>query len=345
MRSRQLLVMAAAVGWAAMAAPPAEAQTQTIRLTTLAPRGSSYHRALQSLGETWQQISNGRVRLIIYPGGIQGGEPAMVERMAINQSQAAMLTADGLKAIEPAVAGLQLMPMMFRNFDEVDYIGEQLHPKLEQLMLDRGYVVLGWADAGWVRFFSRNPVVHPDDLRHQKLFTTAGSPETEQVYSAAGFNSVPLEPTDILTGLQTGLIDAVPIIPFYALATRLYGPAPYMLELNWAPLVGALVVKRQTWEAIPEAFRARMLDAAHQAADEIKTAGRREADAAVETMRTQWNLRVTPVPPGGEIEAEWRRAAEAAYPRIRGSMVPADIFDEVQRLLTEYRASHPGSRE
>ena len=131
MRSRHLWVMTAAVGWSVAMAPPAQAQTQTIRLTTLAPRGSSYHRALQR------------------------GEPAMVERMAINQSQAAMLTADGLKAIEPAVAGLQLMPMMFRNFEEVDYIGEQLHPKLEQLMLDRGYVVLGWADAGWVRFFSR----------------------------------------------------------------------------------------------------------------------------------------------------------------------------------------------
>ena len=96
MRSRHLWVMTAAVGWSVAMAPPAQAQTQTIRLTTLAPRGSSYHRALQSLGETWQQISNGSVRLIIYPGGIQGGEPAMVERMAINQSQAAMLTADGL---------------------------------------------------------------------------------------------------------------------------------------------------------------------------------------------------------------------------------------------------------
>jgi TRAP-type C4-dicarboxylate transport system substrate-binding protein len=268
----------------------------------------------------------------------------MVERMAINQSQAAMLTADGLKAVEPAVTGLQMMPMMFRDFEEVDYVSEQLRAMLEQRMLVRGFVVLGWADAGWVRFFSRQPVVYPDDLKHQKLFTTAGSPETEEVYSSAGFNSVPLETTDILTGLQTGLIDAVPTIPFFALATRLYGPAPYMLDLNWAPLVGALVVTRAAWEAIPEAYRPAMLEAAQETATEIKVAGRREGDEAVETMRTRWNLQVTPVEPGGAVEAAWRRAAEAAYPRIRGRIVPAEIFDEVQRLLREYRQAK-GNRE
>jgi len=295
------------------------------------------------MGEAWREASNGRVRLIIYAGGIQGGETAMVERMAINQSQAAMLTADGLKTIEPATAGLQMMPMMFRNLREVDYVGEQLHPMLEERMLDRGYVVLGWADTGWVRFFSRDPVIHPDDLKRQKLFTTTGSPETEEVYNWAGMNAVPLEPTDILTGLQTGLIDAAALPPFFALATRVFSLAPHMLELNWAPLVGALVIKRETWDAIPEANKSEMLEAARTAAVEIHAAGRREGDDAVETMRNRWNLQVTPVEPGGEVDTEWRRTAETAYPRIRGHIVPADVFDEVQRLLREYREANEGS--
>ncbi len=310
---------------------------QRIRLTTLAPRGSSFHRSLQKMGEAWRDASGGSIELIIYPGGIQGGETAMVQRMLINQSQAALLTAAGLEEIEPAVTGLQYMPMMFRSLEELDYVAERLQPGLEERLLAKGFVVLFWGDTGWVRFFSKDPVVHVEDLEKMKLWTTAGHLPTEEIYNESGMNPVPLETSDILTGLQTGLIDAVPLPPFVALASQIYRPAPHMLELNWAPLVGALVVKKDVWDRIPAPVRAQLLAAAHQAGAEMREAGRREGDEAVETMKTRWNLQVHPVEPGGELEAEWRARAEAVYPKIRGGIVPAEIFDEVQRLLREYR--------
>ena len=317
---------------------------QRIRLTTLAPRGHSFHRSLQRMGEAWRDASGGSVELIIYPGGIQGGETAMVQRMLINQAHAALLTAAGLEEIEPAVTGLQYMPMMFRSLEELDYVAERLQPALEERLLAKGFVVLFWGDTGWVRFFSKDPVVHVEDLEGMKLWTTAGHLPTEAIYNESGMNPVPLETSDILTGLQTGLIDAVPMPPFFALASQVYRPAPHMLELNWAPLVGALVVKRDVWDGIPATVRDRMLAAARQAGAEIHEAGRRESDEAVETMKTKWNLQVHPVEPGGELEAEWRTRAEAAYPKIRGGIVPAEIFDEVQRLLQEYREASGRSR-
>ena len=104
------------------------AQTHRIKLTTIAPRDSSYHKALQRMGQEWRRASGGTVEVIIYPGGIQGGEAAMVDRMRINQVQAALLTGTGLTEIEDAVAGLQNMPMVFRSLDELDYVSEQLRP-------------------------------------------------------------------------------------------------------------------------------------------------------------------------------------------------------------------------
>ncbi len=261
----------------------------------------------------------------------------MVQRMLINQSQAALLTAAGLEEIEPAVTGLQYMPMMFRSLEELDYVAERLQPGLEERLLAKGFVVLFWGDTGWVRFFSKDPVVHVEDLEKMKLWTTAGHLPAEEIYNESGMNPVPLETSDILTGLQTGLIDAVPLPPFVALASQIYRPAPHMLELNWAPLVGALVVKKDVWDRIPAPVRAQLLAAAHQAGAELREAGRRESDEAVETMKTKWNLQVHPVEPGGELETEWRTRAEAAYPKIRGGIVPAEVFDEVQRLLQEYR--------
>ncbi len=310
---------------------------QRIRLTTLAPRGSSFHRSLQKMGEAWRDISGGSIELIIYPGGIQGGEKAMVQRMLINQAHAALLTAAGLEEIEPSVTGLQYIPMIFRSLEELDYVAERLQPALEERLLARGFVVLFWGDTGWVRFFSKNPVVHVEDLEKMKLWTTAGNLQTEEIYNEFGMHPVPLETNDILTGLTTGLIDATPLPPFIALASQIYRPAPYMLEINWTPLVGALVLKRQVWDGIPATVRDQLAAAAREAGAEIREAGRRESDEAVETMKTRWNLAVQPVEPGGALEAEWRTRAEAAYPSIRGGIVPAEIFDEVQRLVQEYR--------
>jgi len=313
------------------------AAKQVIKLMTLAPRGSSYHRSLQRMGEAWRDASGSAVELIVYAGGIQGGEAAMVERMWIRQAQAGLLTATGLELIEPAVAGLQNMPMMFRNLDEVDYIGRKLQPKLEKRMYDNGFVVLAWIDTGWVRFFSRTPVVRFDDLKRLKLFTWAGNTKTIDVMTHAGLKPVPLETGDILTGLQTRLIDAVPLPPFYALALQVYRHAPHMLDLNWAPLVGALVVTRRAWERIPEPLRPQLREAAATAGAEIKAAGRNEGVQSILTMREKWGLTVHEVTPA--VEAEWRAAVEAAYPKIRGRIVPADIFDEVRSLLREYRAA------
>jgi TRAP-type C4-dicarboxylate transport system substrate-binding protein len=110
-----------------------------------------------------------------------------------------------------------------------------------------------------------------------------------------------------------------------------------MLHLNWAPLVGALVITKRSWDRIPAELRPELLEAATRAGVEIRSAGRREAAEAISTMKEKWGLTVHEVTP--EIEAEWREAAEAAYPTIRGPVVPAEMFDEVQRLLAEYRAA------
>jgi TRAP-type C4-dicarboxylate transport system substrate-binding protein len=313
-----------------------------IKLTTLAPKDSSFHKSLLKMAQTWRQVSSGKVELIIYPGGIQGGESAMVQRMNIDQIQAGMLTVVGLSDIEKAVTGLQNLPMMFRNLDEVDYIGEKLQPMLEKRLQAKGYQVLFWADAGWVRFFSKEQALTPDDFRKLRIFTWAGNTEQQDIMKDARFKPVPLETAEIYTALSNGMIDASPTIPYHALYYQIYGPAPHMLELNWAPLVGAGVITKKAWDRIPAAYKAEFLKAAAQAGKEIRDSGRKEGDDAVKTMQGKWGLKVHPVP--SDLETEWRMAAEQVYPKIRGTIVPADIFDEVQRLLKEYRTAKGGAK-
>src|SRR6516162_8767518 len=112
-----------------------------INLGTLAPRGSVYHQSLQGMAEAWRQAPGGGVRLVIYPDGTQGGEADMVRLMRVGSLQAGLLTAVGLSGIEPAVGGLQGVPLLFRNLEEYEHINEKLRPSLEKRLAEKGFVV------------------------------------------------------------------------------------------------------------------------------------------------------------------------------------------------------------
>ncbi|MEO6036392.1 MAG: TRAP transporter substrate-binding protein DctP [Verrucomicrobiota bacterium] len=338
--TRFTLVLAFLVS--AFFSPFAFAAPVKVRLGTLAPNGSSYYKHLQAMGEKWKRAPGGGVALTIYPDGQMGSEADMVRRMKLGQLQAGMVTAAGLSEIEPAVAALQSMPLVFRSLEEVDFVGNQLQPMLEKRLAEKGFVVLFWSDTGWVRFFSKQAVVTPGDLKKTKLFVAANRPAEENIYRSAGCNPVPLEVTDILPNLQTGLINAVPLPPSIALALQVDNAAPNMLDLNWVPLVGAAIVTKKTWDSIPAESRDAIRQAAQEAGKLIKADGRREGLESVEAMKKR-GLKVHSVTP--EAEVQWKQIAEAAYPKIRGITVPAEVFDEVMNQLKTFRAAHPGDKK
>jgi TRAP-type C4-dicarboxylate transport system substrate-binding protein len=323
-----------------LAAPGAASIESTARPTriclgTLAPRGSMYHQVLQDMGESWKELSDGTVKLKIFPGGGLGGEADMVGLMRIDSLQAGLLTGVGLSDVEPGVAGLQSVPMMFRSLEEVDHVMRELGPTMEERLRQKGFVVLFWTDAAWVRLFTKQKTLTPKALERRKLFAWSGNPDQIRIMSRAGYRPISLETGDIVASLKTGMIDAVHAPPIYALASQFDRSAPHMLELNWAPLIGALVITTEAWERVPEEHRKALGQAAAEAGQRIKAMSRKESDKAVATMRVR-GLNVHSVSP--ELEAEWRAAAEKVYPQIRGSMVPEDVFDAVEGLLSAYRA-------
>jgi TRAP-type C4-dicarboxylate transport system substrate-binding protein len=312
----------------------APAQTTVIKMGTLAPEGSGWHKVLLQMGDRWRTISGGRVKLVVYPGGVLGDEPDLVKKMRIGQIQAVALSGGGMFDIERGVMCLQI-PMMFDTYDELDYVRERVAPRLEKMIEAKGFIVLNWGDAGWVQFFLKKAVTKVADFKQIKLFTWAGDAEELELWKANGFRVVPLAATDILSGLETGLIEGVPTTPLYAELNQSYRVAPYLIDVKWAPLVGATIVTKKTWDALPADKRAEMLQAARDAGEGLRGGIRKMGDEAIAAMQKR-KLTVVPVP--AAVLAEWRREAESVYPTIRSRWVPADIFDEVKRLRDEYRA-------
>lgn len=314
-------------------------QPVIIKMATLVPDGSSWFQILKETADKWKTLSGGRVIVRIYPGGVAGDDADVVRKMRLGTLNAGVLTEVGIGEIDKAVWALGV-PMMYSSYDEVDYVLDKVRPGLEAKLEAKGFVSLNWLDGGWTHFFTQKPVAVPDDLKALKLMTTAGDPQGEEIYKAAGFHPVPLPATEISTALQTGLVTALQVPPQVAVITQYYTNAKYMTDLNWALLLGGTVISRSTWEQIPADLRPALLGAMHDAGRRLLAAVRQSGASDVEAMKKR-GLVVVPV--DARARELWRKTAEGVYPRIRGVILPADAFDEALRYRDEFRKRGGGA--
>lgn len=317
-----------------LAAPLRADDRKPVRLATLAPKGSSLHKLLVAMSERLRSTPEGGVKLVIYSDGTMGGEAEMVRKMRVKQLQAGLLTATGLAQIDESINALQNLPLVFRNLDEVAAVRERLAPLIQKRFEEKGFALLFLGDIGFVHYFSKAPIHTPEDLKKFKLFTMPGNVQQVDLMKGMGLNPVPLEPTDILPGLQTGLIDCVPMIPFYAQVSQFYKPAPFMLDLEWAPLTGGCVVLKEVFDALPAATRSAVLDIARDTGGQVIARNRVESDESVAAMKAGGLTVITPT--AQEVLA-WRAFVEPVYPKLRGTQVPADLYDLVLETLRTLR--------
>jgi TRAP-type transport system periplasmic protein len=313
---------------------PTWAQTVQLRIGTVVPKNSLYHQQLLELGEAWRTAQGGSARCVVFTDGSQGGEAEIARRMRIGQLQGALMSVVGLREIEPSISALQNLPLLFRDWEEVDHVREKLRPAMERRFAEKGFIVVGWGDAGWVRFFSREAAFRPDDYKRMKFFAWGSEPEQQAIMKSLGYTPVPLETADILPAVQTGMINVVPSTPYFALASQVFGTASNMLEINWAPIVGALLVTQKAWDSMNPAAQQQLRAAGDKAGVQMRMQARKEVDEAVDAMKKRG---LTVNRPNAEQLREWSELAEKLYPRIRGTMVPADTFDEVFAHLKAYR--------
>ena len=339
-RVRFLLIALVAALATALAWPtptPVEAQGRVIiRMATLVPDGSSWHLILKETAEKWKELSGGRVRVRLYPGGVAGDDPDVVRKMRLGTLSAALLSAVGVGEIDRSVYALGI-PLMYDSYDEVYWVHEKMKADLEAGLEKKGFIVLNWMDGGWVHFFTKKPVAVPADLQKLKLFTWAGDAEAVEVWRAGGFRPVPLPSTEIATALQTGLIEALGSPPQVAVISQFFNHAPNMTDLRWQLLLGATLITKTAWAKIPADVRPAIREATEEAGARLRREIREAAakDVAAMEKRGLTVVRVTDAQ-----RAEWQKLTETLYPEIRRRVVPPEAFDEALRLRDEYRKQH-----
>lgn len=307
----------------------------TIKLATFAPANSAWHKALLDMGDAWTKTTEGRVTLRVYPGGTLGTEASTVKMMspAVGELQAALLLPPGLARINDAVDVFG-MPFFLESDDELRAVFTALRPLLTQRIEAAGFKVLNWGNAGWVQLFSKKEVRTLADLKALKLYTTEGDDKFVQWYKSNGFQPIPLSFNDMVGGLKRGMIDAAPSPAYGASMLQIFRDAPYLLDVKLGPLLGATVLTNEAWNKIDAGDRPKVMAAAGTLEQRfMNEAPKMDADA-VATM-TARGLKVTTLTPAAA--AEFRKTAEVLVSSMRGSMVPADVFDAAMQARTAFR--------
>lgn len=305
----------------------------TIKLGSLAPSGSPWDKAIRKISSEWKALSKGKVIVKVYPGGIAGDEMDMIRKMRINQLHSAALTGIGMTKLFTGVMSVQL-PLLVRNDKELHYVMEKLAPRFESEIEAKGFKVLTWTKVGWVHFFSKQPVVNTIDLQKQKLWIAEGDADGVQAWKQAGFNPVPLSTNDIMTSLQSGMIEGISVTPLSAAAYQWFGIANNMCDMQWAPLLGGIVISMKTWKKFPPALQAKLEASAKKIGKEMQVEIDQADQQAINIMK-QNGLNISHVPENEVVQ--WKTVAEEAYKTVVGKSFDKETYELIVKYLEEYR--------
>lgn len=315
------------------------AEEVVVKMATLAPQGSEWQQVLQEMGAAWQKASRGQVVLRLYPGGVAGDDNDVVRKMRLGTLGAAFLAIHGISEIDRSVLALEI-PLAYADYGELDCVLDGMSSQLEKIYESKGFVILGWSDAGWVHFFTKSPVKTPEDMKQQKMFIWAGDDRYLELWKKAGFNAVPLPSTEISTALQTGLVNAVTSTAQGVLLLQWYKQVDHMTDFKWAVLLGAMVMTKSTWEKIPSDVRPAVKEEARNACLKLREFSRKSEPKDIDVLKKQ-GLEIVPVEDAAV--GEWRRLIDGVVQQVRGSYVPADALDSAMKLRSRCRQKAAGT--
>jgi TRAP-type C4-dicarboxylate transport system substrate-binding protein len=314
----------------------ASAQKSTrLKIATLAPEGSFWMEEARKTAELIAERTDGRVTLRLYPGGTMGSDDAVLRKMRIGQLQGGALLAGALAKLDSSVEIFNL-PLLFRSYDEVDHVRKHMDQRLMSVLDDDGLVSFGIVETGFVYLMSSRAIRSLDELKDRKAWMPEGDSVSKAILDALGMSAAPLAISDVMTGLQTGLIDTVAAPPVGAVALQWFTKAKYVTDLPVTYLYGAIVLSKRGFEKIGAEDREVVREALTAMATEMDRRARIDNEQAREALTKQGVTFVDPTP---ETELRWAEAAaEATRQLIESEEYDRELLGEVDRLLEDHRS-------
>ncbi|KAF0127063.1 MAG: Extracellular solute-binding protein family 7 [Elusimicrobia bacterium] len=329
--SRTLLPLLIALA----AALPASAKPLTIKFATLAPEGSAWMKVMQNFAAEVKEKTAGRVKFRMYPGGVQGDEKDVVRKIRIGQLQAGGFTGVGIGEIAPAARVLDT-PFLFKSAAEIDHVYGALDAEFRKMFDVAGYVLLGWAEVGDVLILSNSPVKTPEDLKAVKMWIWEGDPIAEASFAALGVKPIPLSITDVMTSLQTGMIDGLYGSPLAVLALQWHTRMKYALSLPMANASGAVLLSKKAFGSLSKEDQDALLAAGDRHFRELTRISRADNAKSIDLLKKSGISFTSPA--GGEAAAEFRKSGNSARAALTGKLYPEKLLERIEKVLADFRS-------
>ena len=309
------------------------AQQHLIKLATLAPEGSSWTKALRYIDAEVRQRTKGEITFKIYPGGVMGDEDVILRKIRVGQLHAGGFGGPGASKVFNDLLALE-MPFLFHDYDEIDYVLEQTESFYRAGYAANGFILLGWADIGFVHILSKNPIRASSDIKGLKVWRLEDEPITEVLFRKAAVSSVPLIIPDVLLGLQTNLVEVVYAPPAAAIVMQWFTRVKYITKLPINYTLGALLISKRKFTRLSteqqnilrEVCRKHMLQQVAQS--------RRDNGEALNVLQAQGLQLVDPIEK--EIQS-FKDLVRESTPELVGKAFSKESYDLVKAHLSTFR--------
>ncbi|MCL2264474.1 MAG: TRAP transporter substrate-binding protein DctP [Treponema sp.] len=310
----------------------AREEAVNIRLASSLPRNSDWGRALDRLVADWGRLTDNQVRAVVNHDGREGTEADMLRKLNSNTVQVILLTSAGISEICPAVMTLSV-PFMIRDNKELDLVIQNVQPVLES-RVKNDYIVLAWSKGGWVYVFSKERILVPEDLRKQKLGTSPELRDMNTVFRTMGYSVVETDIVNIGTRLASNMINAIYMVPAAIAPMQVHRNTNHMLDLPIAPIMGALVMNRVTWNKLNHAQQQDILTTTKAMARDFDVSmARTEANALSAMGKDGLNANK----PSQEQKDLWQSDIQKALPSLIGPLFDRDLYNRISDILERTR--------
>ncbi len=301
-----------------------------IKLGTVAPEGSTYMDVAHQLEKAVEARSGGRVDVRWYAGGVLGDEPDMIRLMKLGQLHGAGLTGMGLGQIDIAIRAVEL-PFLMKNYSEVDKVLNGLFPVFKSRILERGFVIIGIAENGFVYFFGKRPIRTVDDIRGYKMWVwAADSFAIEAFKSIPGVLSIPLPLTDVLTALATGIIEGFYNTPLAAVALQWTTRVKYMLDIPVVYGSAWFIMEKRFFDSLPADIQRIIVEVGNHYFNIIRKSAREDNKKALKAIAESGIEIIKPSP---EEEKRFGQIGLEARKKVIKKFIPPEIMQRIEKIL------------
>lgn len=304
-----------------------------IKFAIVAPEGSTWSNIVSEWNEELKVKTNGRLSFKIYAGGVQGDERDVIRKMKIGQLDAAGFTGLGLGIINPEVRVLEL-PFLFQSYAEVDAVTKKIQTKLASGFKKKGFEFLGWAEAGFVNIFSNKPITSLKDLKGAKMWIWEADPLVKALCDEFGIVPIPLSLADVLTSLQTNLIDAAYAPPLGAIAMQWFTRTKFYTRDKLTNSTGAFLITKRAMNKLTPAQQKILRETAAKYSKKL-TAKTRAENIQSYTALVNAGLKPVDIEPAELIEI--RNRSQKVWDKLVGQLYSSALLKEVKETVAATR--------